>query len=278
MIVRRAAFLLSSLGVGTAGCSLLISLDGLTNGTSASAADADAGAADATNDGGPVEAGMVDDGATADGGDAGFDPLCTGAVFCDRFERASAQGPWPGLFLNAGGTIDLDTSTFTSPVKSLVIHVPTAGDARVGLGSNDYPNVAHVRVAFAMKTALPSRNMALFRIQLAVTGANRVLDLYMRTNGFVLEEQGFFDGGTSIDYPVAAGFKPDEWQRWTMELDATVSAPLGVLTLDGVEQVRARLSSGFVRGTLNVIVGSFYAPTGPARDVWYDDVSITLLP
>lgn len=264
------------LGFGTASCSLLTSLDGLTNGTAANASDG--GDAVATNDGGASESGVGADAATAEGGDAASDPLCAGAVFCDRFERAAVLGGWAATFVNGGGTIDLDTSTFTSPVKSLVIRVPTAGDARAGLGSNDYPNVAHVRVAFAMKTALPSRQLALSRVTLEASGTKRVLDLYMTTGGLMLEEQGFFDGGTSVDYPVTTGFKPDEWQRWTIELDATANPPLGVLTLDGVEKVRTPLISGFVRGTLNVSLGTFYAPSGPARDVWYDDVSVTLLP
>jgi hypothetical protein len=276
MNVHHAALFALGLGVAAAGCSLLTSLDGLTSGSVANASDG--GDADAPNDGGASETGVGNDGATAEGGDAASDLLCAGAVFCDRFERATVLGDWGAKFVNGGGTVDLDTSTFTSPVRSLVIHAPTAGDARAGLGSRDYLNVAHVRVAFAMKTALPSRQMALFRVQLVTNGTERVLDLYMTTNGIVLEEQGFFDGGTSVDYPVTTGFKPDQWQRWTIELDATTNPPLGVLTLDGVEKVRTPLISGFVRGTLNFSVGTFYAPSGPARDVWYDDVSVTLLP
>lgn len=283
MLSRRAALLSLTVGIGAGGCTLLTSLDELTNGADAAATDG--GGVDAPNEGSPPDGGAGTDGATAtdaadaaDAADTGApDPLCTGAVFCDRFERASVQGGWAAAFVNSGGTIDLDTSTFASPVKSVLMNIPTSASARAGLGSNAYLDVAHVRAAFAMKTALPDRHMALFRIQLTTGGTGRVLDLFMTTTGFALEEQGFFDGGTSVDYPVA-GFKADQWQRWTIELDATVSPPVGVLTLDGVEEVRAPLISGFVQGTLNITVGSFFAPTGPARVVWYDDVSITLVP
>ena len=129
-----------------------------------------------------------------------------------------------------------------------------------------------------MKTRAPDRQVALFRIQLIAGNVARVLDLYMRTDGFVVEEQTFGDGGTYADYGVPTGFQPDTWQRWTLELDATVNPAIGVLTLDGVERLRQQLARTYTGGTFNATLGTFYAPDGPTRDVWYDDVSLTILP
>lgn len=266
-----AALACAAGGLALASC--YMDTGGLT-GRGAGAVGADGGA-DSDSDAPARDAGCA-------GGDAAgcIDP-CQGAILCDQFERDLVTGDWAATFTNAGGTVGLDTSTFTSPTRSLAIHVPTSGDARAGLASKDYPNVAHVRVAFAMKTAAPSRWMSLFRIQLAGGGgASAVLDLYMFSDFLGAEEQVFGGAGPgpSFNYPITTGFQPNVWQRWTMELDATVTPAMGILTLDGVERLRTPLKSTYSRGTLGVEVGSFYAPSGPARDVFYDDVSVTILP
>ena len=84
-------------------------------------------------------------------------------------------------------------------------------------------------------------------------------------------------GGGYFNYDVT-GFVPDKWQRWTMEVDATGNAAVGVVTVDGAEVMRTTLNNAFKKGVFNVLLGAFYAPTGPAHDISFDDVSFTILP
>ena len=223
----------------------------------------------------------VPNGDAGDAGDAGTFDACAGAVLCDDFERADVTGDWFSAFTNSGGTVDLDTTTFTSPHRSFKIHLPTSGAARAGLASKDYANVAHVRVAFAMKTTAASRQMSLFRLSLAPKGTpSAVFDLFMLPDSLGSQEQIFDDAGPGVSrtFPPLSGFQPNAWQRWTMELDATVTPAIGVVTLDGIETLRTPMQSPFARGTLAVTLGAFDAPSGPAQDVFYDDVTITILP
>jgi hypothetical protein len=259
-----------------AACSLTTALDGFTGGT---APDASA-AADATTDvtvG--ADASVVDSALPPDAREGGPVDPCVGAVLCDDFERDLVQGNWGSLYENEGGTLKLDPTTSTSPTKSLAMHVPASGDPHAQLYSIDYPNVAHVRAAFSMKTGAPDRQLALFRIQLAANSRAGVFDLFMLPNRFVADEQVFGSPSAGyFDYPIQSGFKPNVWQRWSFELDATVMPALGIVTLDGVEVIRKQLTNTYAKGRLNVYVGAFYAPDGPVRDVSYDDVSITILP
>jgi hypothetical protein len=63
-----------------------------------------------------------------------------------------------------------------------------------------------------------------------------------------------------------------------MELDATGNAAVGVVTIDGTEVIRTTLDNAFKRSSFNILLGAFYAPSGPAHDIFFDDVSITIFP
>ena len=204
-----------------------------------------------------------------------------GAVFCDHFERDDVQGTWNSFYTDNGGTGAIDTSTFTSATRSLLLHVPpspTTGDPHAQLGSVTYDNVNHVRVAFSMKVGAADRQMSLIRLQLTQSAsAAEVFDLFMVPGKLVADEQFIGGAGNYFNYDVT-GFVPDKWQRWSMEIDATGAKAVGVVTVDGAEVIRTTLNNAFTKGVFNVLLGAFYAPNGPAHDISFDDVSFTILP
>jgi len=267
------------------GCSLLTSLDGLSGGAEPS--DATTNAETATAEGSTSDAGGSDSPVVpAEGGDTGeagpTDP-CAGAVLCDDFERTDIKGDWLSAYTDNSGTATLDTSTFTSPTRSLALHVPSspdAGDPHAQLTSKQYGAVAHARVDFSMKVGTPSRMMSLIRLQLTQTSQKyQFFDLFMLTDKLVVDEQGAGDPSAAyFNYPLQNAFKADTWQRWSMELDATSPPATGVVVIDGTEVLRTTLHNAFVKSSFDVLLGVFYAPNGPPQDVFFDDVSITILP
>jgi hypothetical protein len=277
MRMRMALAVAIAVPLTTAACSLLTSTDGLSGGAADASAPTDApppndaagGASDAST---VIEAG-------ADAAEAGPADVCAGAVFCDRFERDLVDGDWLNRYVDNGGTLTLDTKTWTSATRSLAMHVPATMSPHAQMSSPKYPNVAHVLVALSMKTGVPDRAMSLLRIQIDVPNRGAVFDLFMLGEHFGVDEQVFgMPAGVYADYAIQSGFKPDVWQRWTLELDARAAPAMGIVTLDGVEKVRTALENTYGRGELGILLGSFYAPDGPVRNVSYDDVSITILP
>jgi hypothetical protein len=203
-------------------------------------------------------------------------------MLCDDFERDDVQGSWASAYADNGGTASISNATFTSPTRSLALHVPSspaAGDPHAQLGSIGYDNVAHVRVAFSLKVGAADRQMSLMRVQLNQVDRSAVFDLFMLPGKLVASEQGLGAANAGyFDYALQSGFRPDVWQRWTLELDARGSTAVGVVTVDGKEVVRAAFHNAYAKSTLGVLLGAYYAPDGPPHDVFYDDVSITILP
>lgn len=285
--MRRASLLViaaSLVGSTPIGCSLLTSLDGLSGGADATdamtAVEAPANADHSVPDTGRTDSSM----SSADAGEAGeagpIDP-CVGAVFCDQFERDDVQGTWNTFYTDNGGTAAIDGTTFTSATRSLALHVPvspTTGDPHAQLGSANYDNVAHVRVSFSMKVGAPDRVMSLMRLQFTQSAsAAQVFDVFMLSGKLVAHEQAPSGPGGYYEYAVT-GFVPDVWQRWTMEVDATGSSAVGVVTINATEVIRTTLNDPFKRSSFSVLLGAFYAPTGPAHDIFFDDFAITILP
>lgn len=257
-------------------CSLTTSLDGLTGGA----------------EGGVIEGGSAEsgaDGPIADGGDGGpsggdadeggpIDP-CAGAVLCDRFERDAPEGIWTSIFTDNGGTVTIDPTTSTSGTRSLALFVPAAGAPHAQLASPDYPNVAHARISWSMKTGAPTRGVSLMRLEFDENNRAAVIDVFMFDGRFVMDENVFgMPSAGYADYDLLAGSKPDMWQRWTLELDARGATAVGIVTLDGVERIRTNLKNAYARGTLKILVGAFYAPDGLAQTLHYDDIAVTILP
>lgn len=280
MRTRRAIIVAFACGTSALGCSLLTPLDGLTGGAAAD----DAGGAEAAAESGivdPLDSSRPSTDAVADAGtgEGGASP-CAGAILCDDFERDDVAGSvWASAYPSNGGTLRIASTVFTSPTRSLAAFVPAAGDPHAQLNSVAYPDVAHVRVAFSMMSPAPDRQMSLLRLQLTAGNLSPVLDLFMQQTSMVASEQGL--GATSgpyLSYPITTQFKANTWQRWSIEIDARGTAAIGIVAIDGVEVVHKTLTNTYRAGSLTMIVGMFYAPDGPAHEVFYDDLSITILP
>jgi hypothetical protein len=265
----------AALAASFAACSLTTNLDGLSGG------------ADVQPEGGTAESGsdspIADAGdAATSGGDAAdgapVDP-CAGAVFCDQFERDAPDGKWQSTYTDHGGMLTIDPTTSTSPSRSLALFVPAAGDPHAQLSSPDYPNVAHARVSWSMKSGAPNRAMSLMRIQIDENNRGAVIDIFMFDGRFVMDENVFGTPSAGYaDYNLAGGFKADTWQRWTMELDARGTTAVGIVTLDGVERIHTNLKNTYATGVLKVLAGAFYVPDGVAQTIHYDDIAVTILP
>ena len=274
--MRTRIAVVAAMAAAFAACSLTTNLDGLSGGSLADAAPpvSSGGGADGSN-----AEGGGDASSTGDAGDGSVVDPCLGAVFCDRFERDTPDGTWGSVYTDNGGTVTIDPTTSTSGTRSLAIHVPATGNPHAQLSSTDFPDVAHARVAFSMKCGAPNRSSSLMRIQLGANNRASVFDLFMFDGRFAVDENVFgMPSGTYADYSVPSGFLVNTWHRWSLELDATASPAVGIVTLDGVERVRTNLVNSFARGSLSVLMGVFFAPDGPAQDMRYDDVSITILP
>jgi hypothetical protein len=263
-----------------AGCTLLTKLDGLSDGDVSDAAT-DGALADASPVGDATADGVAPSDADTDAADSGPGDPCAGATFCDQFDRTAVQGQWGSAYTDNGGALELDTMTFTSAPKSLAMAVPDQVNVHAQLTSVDYPNTGHARVAFALKTPAPNRDMSLIRLQLSESGTGRygVLDLFSLPTGLVVSEQVFPNAaGVGYSNTKVVGFRPGMWQRWTIELDARSAPTRIVVTLDGAEIIRKALNNTFNRSPFNVLLGAFYAVAGPPQSVSYDDVAITILP
>ena len=271
--VTLVVAIVASVAAAFAGCSLTTDLDDLTRGT----ADGDSGSSSTD---GMVTGEGGDSGASGgDGGDGAGPDACVDTVLCDDFERSVPDGKWANIYTDRGGTVTIDTTTSTSPTRSLALYVPPVGDPHAQLSSVAYPNVTHALVAFSMKCGAPNRTVSLMRLQLNANSRSAVMDLFMFDGRVVIDENVFgMPSGTYADYNLSGGFVANTWQRWTLELDARAKPAVGIVTLDGVERVRTNLQNSFVTGALTVLAGVFYAPDGPAQTIRYDDVAVTILP
>lgn len=254
-----------------AACSLTTNLDGLTGAAEGGASE-----------GGVAESGAdspIADGGDGDAGDGGPADPCVGAVFCDMFERDVPAGPWASVYTDNGGTLTIDPTTSTSASRSLAMFVPSSGAPHAQLSTPDYPNVAHARVSWSMKSGAPNRSLSLMRLQLDTEGRGAVIDVFMFDGLFAMDENVFGTPSAGYaDYAVTTGSRADTWQRWTMELDATGATAVGIVTVDGVERLRTTLKNAFPRGVLKILAGAFYVPDGIAQTVHYDDIAVTILP
>ena len=239
---RAGVFLIAplALAITPLGCSLLTSLDGLSGGVASDATTEGSAAETGTSDAPPVGDAPVVPGDAAEAGKV--DP-CAGATMCDDFERPDVQ-----------------------PARAALVH-------------HSFDKVAHVRVAFSLKVGAADRQISLMRVQLNQSDRNEVFDLFMLPGKIVASEQGFGAANAGyFDYAVQSGFRPDVWQRWSLELDARGNTALGIVTLDGTEVIRASLHNAYTQSVLGVLMGAYYAPDGPPHDIFYDDVEITILP
>lgn len=270
----------AALLVSAAACSLLHSLDGYADG---------AGGLDGATDADPADVGVdvVVDASDAGVLDAGpLDP-CDGAVFCDRFERNVVDDDNWQLYVQGDASLTFDTTTYTSPTKSLLALLPEGASPQASLTSATYADVDYVRLRFSFKLDELGRRFIIMRTRFAIEDDDPeglgtrsvVVDLSTLADRLVVSEQVFGgDAGSAYgESTVATDFQLGVWQRWEIEVDAR-SGGLAVVRVDDKPVVRRQLTNVIERGDVSVVLGPLYAPTGPPARMWYDDFALFLTP
>ena len=256
------------------GCSLTTSLDGLSSGGGPSPSDAGADTSPLVDSGSDASAD-----APADSGPG--DP-CTGAIFCDTFERSGdVKGAWSFQGLQGNGTLAFDTTTAARGTTSLEMVLPVGTTPRAYLSWDSTTTTSkRARVEWSAKSdAAPDRETQLMRLELQSSARNTfVFVAFVPGNNIVLAEQreepGVSPSVTYSNVVLDSGFVPGKWQRWSLEIDARTSPARGEVLLDGVRIGSKTLENPVDTGKIGVIVGGTFVRDGPVRTIWFDDVAV----
>ena len=197
---------------------------------------------------------------------------CAGDEFCDTFEREDRRGPWVFDEVQDGATLAIDRVTSTSPTRSLHMYLPSTPGARAYLARG----ADRVRLSFSMKTPAPDRRAVIARIQFGHSNGVAEIASLSLDDGRLLFSEETIDGDGGVDSwnAAVAGFLPDRWQRWTLNIDASGDTTRLTLRVDGSDALVKTLTSKFRIGDVSVLLGCIYQVPGPPRDVRYDDVGI----
>jgi len=262
-------------------CTLLNSLEGFSSGGLALPPEGGDAPVDAPS---PPDGQSPGDGSGNEDRDAGPVDPCTGAVFCDRFQRDLVRDVNWTEFTTGGAKLELDTATSTSPTKSLLATIPAGAGPQAQITTvATHTDVDHVRIAFDLRVEALGRQSVIIRMTLIKPMQDSLLvDLYAVTDRLVVAEQVFAaDGGASsgyAEYSVSSEFKVDTWQRWTMDVDGRSDAGVVVATVDGIEVVRKAMRNPVGTRNFRLVVGPVFAPNGPSQRLRYDDVAIFIPP
>jgi hypothetical protein len=212
------------------------------------------------------------------------DAADTGALtprFFDDFERNTVVGSWTSTVEAGSGTVSIDTATFHSGSRSLRARAP-AGTGVEGYLHTVFPGtISRAAMSFWMKLPASDRRAQIARLRLETP--DRIggqLMLEARNGSVVLAEQSY-ERSTFTNYARydLAGFKPDVWQQWTVEVDASASPTRSRVTIDGALAGEQALSNRFPQGALTVDIGiAFVNVANPELTVNYDDVAIAYDP
>lgn len=260
--------------LGVAACYVTTDLSGLSGGGSG-ALDGSMvgpeGAADA-----PVAADAGADAADARdaGGDAPF--VCTGASFCDDFERVAVLGAWDQIVVGAAGTLALTAhakegksalrSTMTAQANSSAGLLKKLGQAKA----------LHLTYSMFLSDS-PVRDIHLVPIELdyAEEAGQRRMGLFLFLNAgtvaFVEQEfvgitQTFFRSTT----PVAAVL--NQWVDVDIQLDLSSTPATIVVSYGGNELQSGALARQYPPAAPAIVMGSSYSTMGTATSIDFDNV------
>jgi hypothetical protein len=281
---RRVAF--AGAAASIAACSLLTSLDGLSNGgPDAAVRGADASTPDGT---GPVVA-PDSGGADALVEAAQPTPFCATITpkpkLCDDFERSETKGPWGEVVANGGGTIAVEPST-RGAGRELHATVPQlqGSDVAVGRVTSNFAEADQVILSYALRVdAPPVGSNGVQVMSISVSPPSSVGDyfatyVFVRSDGITFVEQTFpagaGAGGSFALHPLAEPLSFGTWQRVDVVL-TLAPAPHVKVTVDGKLGYEGTPDPFFRRGSPSVSGGVNYsfAPGGPLS-VHVDDVYV----
>jgi hypothetical protein len=261
------------------GCSLFVSLDGLSNdgGSASSDGSIDANVSDASTNG---DASIT---TTTDGGDAG---VCSG--FCDNFDnRETVADGWDALGTSGNGSasdLSISSTEFVSPPHSLHAHVAarTSGSADIANINKNLPLPGgSMSIDFDLKIVGSETGYGgfanLMELGLAGTyagsitaggGGNIAVDYWVN----------FVDGG-SIQPESDLGPTDAAWHHFHYAMHYDPNDGSFVLAVDGVTIANVTGSNTFGTGAgipsfFNMAIGYSSQPTMPALEVYFDNVQV----
>jgi hypothetical protein len=268
---------------GSAACSLLVDLDGLTGDAGAidAATTPDAVAADGTVVDGPVT--IVD--SAVDAGPDAFDagPFCLRAKhdFCSDFDQAPTVGAgWESVYPYPGdaGNAALDLTTFTSPPASALVRCFAQPLPRgFILETNQFrkaATAAHYSIDARVETDTSAGTILLLALSFTTSGlAEYEVSLVVRGDKLDLEQHPNVDGGAYDSTRLSVGIKLATWTH--IEGDLVFTAPAhAILRVDGVGALNVPLLAYGHPGAVNVQAGTVYTNLTTETRMHLDNVAL----
>jgi hypothetical protein len=245
-------------------CSLLVNSDGLAEGPPSGLVD---GAIETGVESAAPEAAPTLDASTDAGTDASG-PFCPqpGAVLCSDFDEPSAflPGSWDAVN-NTNATMELTTSRFRSPPRSLVLRSVVAASAAL---DKAITGVKGAELAFDLYIETRGSNLSVAWFEAPGVG-----EVYLQpsddTTTALLEHhqvgaQDVYDSTNAP--PIATG----GWHRVTLDVDFPTT--LAIVKVDGAELLRRTVLPAWSTVTAAKIRLGVPASTGTS--LFYDNVTI----
>lgn len=259
---------------------------GAFTGYSSGGLEPDASADGATNEAGS-EIGSGIDGSIESPSDASGDVVSTGCAgkFCDDFERTVVGQGWDQVTAENGGTVT--SAQAPDPVhagmRGARVAMTTDPAGRAFLERKLGTPASKASLTFWMNMPTPSRVLQVARIRLDEGGSGKGINFFVQTKsaGGVLVAEQYFNGTDYVGFAsneVTASFKPGTWQKWTLEVDGTVTPHRSRTTIDGVVVRDDPMVNSFSPGNVRAYLGISYAEAGGATVVFFDDVAIDFSP
>lgn len=259
------------------GCSLLTSLDGLSDG---------AGAGDSGAD---VVPASVTDGAVDGAGDAGGADAAPGATFCAStsadfcvdFDEGARDDGWSGHDTRGTGALELDTSKSTSPPRSLHASWP-----RVDLGTNNYQQLTKTWPGAARPMTVDFDVLVAPIAWNANDKGTTIAELYFdkseKTGVLLVLGSTTWDVSivtpTSASASVPSPFPTGTWAHLRIDADPGASGGSVTVSLNGqalVQKTGLSFAQDPTETQLWIGLGASNAPV-PGIDVHYDNVVVSL--
>jgi len=244
-------------------CSILASLDGLSDGTTPPTPDDATGQERAPDDdaGGTPGATDATAEATADAGSWCASAQAADAAFCSDFDTPATSEGWVEL-TEASGSLTYDTTSARSAPRSLVANIaggPVVPRA-VLLAALPTPSTKGATLAFdiVIDALPPTGHMMIAELDMAVgTAAAHGVYVYANRTTTILSQYRPTDaGGTLAPLGTSSVLHPaGTWRRVEVAIDLTAS-PTTTLRVDGALVATYPLASSWRNAPVTIVIGT----------------------
>lgn len=263
-----------------AGCTLLVSLDGLSE---SGGAGPDAAGPDTTGtDGTAGDAGLPHDAALDSAPDA-FGCPGSGAAVCEDFDVGDPLSRWSPI-VTSNAALTLATDLFRSAPRALRSSVSSGSDGRfayLGRELAESGTVSSARMSYSLYVEQRPTTGELEVGLLRFTGKDGLRSEFYVAVGkdaSFLVEQTIPDGGPLDNKyePIGDAITAGKWQR--VDIDVSIAGTKRMsIRVDGIEILQRSLVWA-APGLASAFVGITYAGTNVTGALLVDDVVVELLP